>query len=391
MRYCRDKIREDSGVIAEMSRWLTEESSRIFDSDKVRYSARIREAENVIRNMRDTITENADRWESEIDAIKYRIQNDVSYGFDEIGIKTWLETVLRGDEVPVTRTAPVARISAAASRTNRLQMASGLLGDADAQITVYTDNEVVIQVQAESGGTLVPVDDARVTYRDALDPDSEAEDRYPDKGVVLIPINNLTSDEYDVYHLAVDIDGTASGYQHVVFENLDIERGTVYTCLLTPVGESAANADEGRPYPSMMSFDTKDIMKSEYDMIYFPANDYEIEIHLGVENADAVQSVKMRYYDLDGDACDVDPTDIAGNEYIFKGPWKQRFSPFATEDQRPAFIITDTEGTQTFPSQLVSMKGATDEPINEGTGAEGGVFANVLGDPLQLSCKIPVE
>ena len=98
----------------------------------------------------------------------------------------------------------------------------------------------------------------------------------------------------------------------------------------------------------------------------------------------------MRYYDLDGDACDVEPTSIAGNEYIFKGPWKQRFSPFATEDQRPAFFITDAEGTQTFPSQLVSMKGATDEPINEGTGAEGGVFANVLGDPLQLSCKIPI-
>ena len=211
LRYCRDKIREDSGVIAEMSRWLTEESSRIFDSDKVRYSARIAEAQHRLKLSRDYIADNADHLESRIARIKWRIQNDVSYGFDEIGIKTWLEAVLRGDEVPVTRTAPVTRTSAAASRRNRLQMASGLVGDADAQITVYTDNEVVIQVQAESGGDLVPVDDAKVTFRDALDPASEAEDRYPDKGVVLIPINNLTSDEYDVYHLAVDIDGTASG------------------------------------------------------------------------------------------------------------------------------------------------------------------------------------
>lgn len=167
-----------------------------------------------------------------------------------------------------------------------------------------------------------------------------------------------------------------------------MERGTIYNCLLTPDGGSAANDNENRPYPYKMSFATHDIMLTEYDMVYSVANDYEFDVCIGLSNADDIQGVKMRYYDYKGNPCDVDPTNQTGDVYTFSGPWKQRFSPYV-KDQCPAFIITDSQGDQTFSSKLVSVQSATDAPINEGTGPDGGVFANVL-DTFKGSFTIPV-
>ena len=386
MRYYRDQLNEASALIAEMSRWLQEERSSIFDSDAARYSAKISEAQHEIGLLRASILEKADAWDASIATYKHYLQFGPSEEDHMLGIGEWLNDLLTDDK-PVVKTAKITRTNAADSLSNRLQMASGLLGDADAQITVYTDNEVVVQVQAESGGELVPVDGVPVNVRDALNPDSEWTGYTTQMGAVLVPVNGLTADEYDVFHLNVDIDPTAMGYQHIVFDDLDMERGTLYNCVLTPIGGSAANDGE-RPYPYKMSFITHDIMYSEYHMIYSYVNDYKIDITVGVANADSLQDIKLRYYDLDGNACDVSPTSHSGDTYVFNGAWKQIFSPYASKDQRPAIIMTDSQGEKTFASKLVSLKSATDEPINAGTGPDGGVFANVL-DKFTASFTIP--
>ncbi len=62
-----------------------------------------------------------------------------------LGVGEWIELLLKDDK-PVVKTAALTRTNNSNSRASRLQMASGLLGDADAQITVYSDNEVVIQL-----------------------------------------------------------------------------------------------------------------------------------------------------------------------------------------------------------------------------------------------------
>ena len=389
LRFYRDQLREDSGVIAEMSRWLEEERSAIFDSDAARYNARIAEAEQEIKEIRSYVLDNADGWTKSINMFRQYQQYGPTDGFGEPAIGIWLTSLLQGGDAPVSTTAPITRVSATASRMNRLKQASGLGGDAEAQITVYSDNEVVIMLQAEVDGKLVAVDGAIVKIRDALNPDSQWEQYDYQDGAVLVPINKLTADKYDVFHLGVDIDPTDLGYQHLVFDNLDMEPGTLYNCLLTPTGGSAANADGERPYPYKMSFATHDIMKSEYDMVYSIANDYEFEVSVGVANTNDIKGIKMRYYDAKGNACEVDPTGQSGDVYTFKGPWKQRFSPYVKKDQCPAFIISDSQGDRTFTSQLVSVKSATDEPINVGTGPDGGVFANVLGK-FKGSFTIPV-
>ena len=70
LRFYRDQLREDSGVIAEMSRWLEEERSAIFDSDAARYYARIAEAEQEIKEIRSYVLDNADGWTKSINMFR---------------------------------------------------------------------------------------------------------------------------------------------------------------------------------------------------------------------------------------------------------------------------------------------------------------------------------
>lgn len=384
LRYYRDQLEQASGVIAEMSRWLEEESSALFGSDQVRYSARIEEAARKIVEIRKSVVEKADGWTADI----VKLQHPEGIGGPTVG--KWMTNLLSGNSEPIFQSAPITRVSAANTRASRLMRASGLTGDQEATVTVYSDNEVVILLQAEADGKLVPVDGADLTIRDVLNPDSQGVDYSYDNGCLLVPINQLTADEFDVFHLEVQIDPTAVGYRDISFEDLDLERGAPYTCILTPLDSPANGLRAANPYVYMMSFNGRDIMQSEYEMIYSPANDYEFEIHVGVRNpsGETLPTLLMRYYEnkdiYEPEECWAEPVRQDGDVYVFKGPWKQLFTPNADEDQRPTFMFgKDAPESMTFPSQLVSVKGATDSPLNEGTGPDGGVFANVLGKGFQ--------
>ena len=391
LRYYRDQLEQASGVIAEMSRWLEEESSALFGSDQVRYSARIEEAARKIVEIRKSVVEKADGWTADI----VKLQHPEGIGGPTVG--KWMTNLLSGNSEPIFQSAPITRVSAANTRASRLMRASGLTDDQEATVTVYTDNEVVILLQAEVDGKLVAVDGATVTIRDILNPSSQEEEYAYDNGCVLVPINKLTADQFDVFHLEVKIDPTAQGYRDISFEDLDLERGAPYTCILAPLDSPANGLRAANPYVYMMSFNGKDIMQSEYDMIYSPANDYEFEIHVGVRNpsGETLPTLLMHYYKNKNVAgleeCWAEPTSQEGDVYVFKGTWKQLFSPNAEEGEQPTFMFgKDASASMTFPSQLRSIKGATDNPINEGTGPDGGVFANVLGKGLSMSFKIPV-
>ena len=397
LRFYRDQLEEASGVIAEMSRWLVEERSAIFDSDAVRYSARIAEAEREIREIRNFIMDKADDWSDQISRLRQYQQSGSSTMLGESAVGTWLTGLLQEDDAPVSTTVPITRVNAAASRVNRLKQASGLVGDVEARITVYTDNEVVISLAAEQDGKLIPVNGAVVSARDALNPYSDWQTYPYENGTVMIPINRLTADEYDLFHIEAKIDPTAQGYRDIYYEDLDLERGELYTCMLTPLDSPANDIGASKAYPYMMSFNGKDIMQSEYKMIYSAANDYKFEIRVGIRNSSGGENTKltMVYYENNGPRkslkrCEVEPTSRNGDVYTFRGPWKQLFSPYASKEQRPAFELSENGSKTVFVSQLVSIKSATDTPINEGTGAEGGVFANVLGKGFTGAFKIPV-
>ena len=406
LRYYQDQLKEASGVIAEMSRWMGEDGASMFDSDRVRYSARIEEAEQEIIDIRTVIVENADAWAAQIDSLQRYLQFGPTGSADDgPWIGEWISALLSDSGEPVSNTATVSRVSPTASRMSRLSAAAGVASNTvdDVKITVIDESEVALVLQTGTNEKPVPVKDISVKASDALKPESVAETYTTnEKGTVVLPINKFTQDEFDVIHLRLEVDPTAQGYLDYIVEDLDLEKGEVYTNTLTPIGEASADGTvsnaQDDPYVYMMSFDKKDIMHSQYDMIYSPVNNYEFEIRVGVKNTEgkSLPDLLMRYYTNDGGwsvkECWASPTGREGDVYVFKGAWKSKFAPLADQSkgQWPTFMFGKDAGANlTFPSMLKSNQSATEEPINEGTGPNGGVFANVLGKGLGAGFKIP--
>ena len=406
LRYYQDQLTEASGVIAEYGRRMQEEQDSLFDSDRVRWSACIEEAEAEIVEIRRIIADNSADWERKINVLSLYVQcGPSSQGEQTQDEWKWMNDLLFSGESPVTNTAKVTRVSAANSRMNRLSTAAGTVAnDVDAKITVLSENEVGIVLQTGDRQKPVPLKGVSVKVRDALKKDAQLLGYTTnDNGVARIPVNQFKMDEFEVIHLYVEVDPRPQGYRDFVIEDLDMAKGEPYVLTPKPINGQSANGDaanaEGDVYPYMMCFNGRDIMNSQYDMIYNTTNDYEFEIKVGFRNTAGknLPGLVMRYYgagrvgDSAGDVY-VEPTHRDGDVYTFKGKWKQLITPTAgkDKDRKPVTFMfgKDAAGNLTFPSQLVSHRSATDAPIDEGTGSST-VFQTVLEKNFSLGFKIP--
>ncbi|MBR2797169.1 MAG: hypothetical protein IKE17_05410 [Clostridia bacterium] len=413
LRWHQDQLTEASNTIAEMSRRMEEEGDGMFDSDKVRWSARIEEATREIVEIRQTIAANSDLWEKRIEEIQDNMVFGPAGDAESQAIGTWMDTLFRESGQPQTNQTSVSRVSPNASRSGRLSSAAGLAANdvADAKITVITENEVAIVLQTGTKEKPVPVKGVDVWADDVLNNDDPVLCYHSNEnGAVVLPVNLFRTDEFDVVHLRLKVDPTKQGFRDYVVEDMDLEKGEVLTHTLTPINDAPANPAggaavnaEGDPYVYMMSFGTKDIMHKEYDMVYSPLNDYEFEIKVGVRNTEGkkLPDLLMRYYrygktDLGPsfdklEECWASPTRKEGDVYVFKGKWKQLFAPKTNKAQRPTFMFgKDAPASLTFRSQLVSQQSATEKPLNEGTGPNGGIFSTVLSQGMSFGFMIPV-
>ncbi|MER2142925.1 MAG: hypothetical protein ABS888_03950, partial [Eubacteriales bacterium] len=102
LRYYQDQLTEASGVIAEYGRLMQEEGTSLFDSDRVRYSACIEEAEAEITEIRKIIAANAEEWEGQITLLSMFLRYGPSSQGDVQEDWAWINTVLSGGGEPVT-------------------------------------------------------------------------------------------------------------------------------------------------------------------------------------------------------------------------------------------------------------------------------------------------
>ncbi len=408
LRYYRDQLEQKSVVIGEMKRKLEEEADSLFPSDTVRLSWQIQEAADSIKALRSEIVANAREWNKHIKALLDEITGN---GESNIGDK--LSALFTEEGIIRENHANASRVRPAASRMSRLSGAAGIASDIDVKVTVISEGQVGIVFQTGDPDHPTPVggDNVKVRVSDVLNPDLPVQEANPDPdtGTVIISVNTFTLDDCDVLHLRLEADPTAAGYRDFVVENLDVEVGEISTFNLVPIGSATAagparhsdSADD--PYCYMMSFAGMDIMNKEYDMVYSSMNDYALDIRVGVKNpaGKELPQLLLRYYSNQGDimpevayaeptSVEDDPDQSGGKIYTYTGTWRQTFSPSATSDQRPAFCFGKDDGALTFVSQLVSMQSATDSPINEGTGPDGGIFGNVLGKGFSAGFSLPV-
>ena len=408
LRYYRDQLDANSNLIAETKRQLEEQADRFYPSDRVRLSFQIDEAVNGIKSLRTAIVTNARSWEKHVDEIlnvlngsgKSNIGPDLSSLFMESGI------------IRETHTG-ASRVKPAASRLSRLSGAAGIASDIDVKVTVLSEGQIGLVFQTGNPDNPTPVggENVKIRVSDVLNPELPVLEANPDPdtGTAVFTVNTFTQDENDVLHLRLEVDPTAAGYRDFVIEDLDVEDGEIPSFSLVPTGSAtlagpARNSNSADdPYCYMMSFAGKDIMNKEYDMVYSTMNDYALDIRIGIKNPAGKQlpQLLLRYYSNQGDimpevayaeptSVEDDPDQPGGKIYTYTGTWRQTFSPSATSDQRPAFCFGKDDGALTFMSQLVSMQSATDSPINEGTGPDGGIFGNVLGKGFSAGFSMPI-
>jgi len=406
MRYYQTRLRECSSLIAEMKAALEDDDYGLFDSDRVRYSARIEEAAANLTEDRQYIVENIDAWEAKAGELQYYLTMGPA-GEDKTKpfVGAYLSELFTVDD-PVANTAKVTAVTASNSRLSRLAADAGLSANdgVDVEIDVLSDRQIGFSLVTEKGGKNTPMPGVSVTVKDALNPKSvEITYTSNDKGNVILPTNQFTTDEYDSIHVKLTVNGEAKGYRDILIDDLDLDLGEPYEIVMKPlsavgnaVGEDslAANATGG-PYLKSAEFGSKDILYSNYDMIYSAANDYQVEIKVVLEGAAGQPDMTMTWYENDGSfsqlkKCTATASPQNGNVYIFKGPWKQKFSPNAKKEQRPTFSFKEGGKTYSFTSRLVSVRAATEQPLSAGTGPNGGVFSKVLGSGMGFSTDIPL-
>ena len=245
LRWHQDQLTEASNTIAELSRRMEEEGDGMFDSDKVRWSARIEEATREIVEIRQSIADNSDLWEKRIEEIQDNMVFGPAGDAESQAVGTWMDTVFRESGQPQTNRTSVSRVSPNASRSGRLSSAAGLAVNdvADAKITVISENEVAIVLQTGTVEKPVPVKGVDVWADDVLNDDDPVLCYHSNEnGAVVLPVNLFRTDEFDVVHLRLKVDPTKQGFRDYVVEDMDLEKGEVFTHTLTPINDTSANA-----------------------------------------------------------------------------------------------------------------------------------------------------
>ena len=213
LRWYQDQLTEASNTIAELSRRMEEEGDGMFDSDKVRWSARIEAAAREITEIRQTVVANADTWEKRIEELQdYTVLGPAGDEEDSQFVGAWMDSLFRQSGQPQTNSVSVSRVSPNASRSDRLSSAAGLAANdvADAKITVITENEVAIVLQTGTKEKPVPVADVDVWVDDVLNDDDPVLCYHSNEnGAVVLPVNLFRTDEFDVVHLHLRVDPTA--------------------------------------------------------------------------------------------------------------------------------------------------------------------------------------
>ena len=328
----------------------------------------------------------------------------------EGSVAQWLSSLFTAESEVVTNSAPVTAVSNALSRSSRLSAAAGVRSnDADASVTVISKDQICLSFVTGVNQQRQGVPGVVVRFKDASIADAQLSEPIESNamGLVILPTNLFVADEYDEVHLYVEVDPRKQGFRNYIIEDLEVSLGQTFMDTLVPMddegeeeGGTVSNATS-EPYMISASFNGKDIMHSEYEMIYSPANNalFTVKAVFYEPEGSQLPDLVMSWYENEGgfrslkqywmEPTSKQTTSEGYQEYTFTAKWKQRFSPNASEEQRPTFSF-GKEGALKFPTKLVALRSATSVPLNEGTGPEGGVYANVIGEGLGMSFKIPI-
>ena len=409
-QYCQTRTRECITVIEQNAELLANETDGLFDYEKARLSEQIREATVELEALRDAIVDISTE-----ELVTVTSAQSIIDGTAEPEFSAWMSAVLDADDDPKathTSTATV-RKSAPSTRVARMSANESVLSEAatqDVRVLVISENEFTIVIKGTDNKPVVGVP---VTVKDlngkavktAMTQDASI-------GYAKFDANDFVCNYDKEMEISLEVDGSAQGYRSFSIPWLIIKRGGHRDEHLDPLEGSVSKANgAGRvafsaaeagsavePYIRSACFNGYDILRQDKTTIISSLNDAAVNFEVVVEHASgaSVKAPVLHYWQNERSDHAVAPKEKTmtptstqrvsdtQTKYIWRSTWKRDLSPDINDEQRPFFVLPDTD--EKIETTLVPVRAAIDEPT-----VQPGDFTmeNVMGEGFGTTFEIP--
>ena len=383
IRWCRDMLQQKSSVIAPRKSIIG--NSEYSRSEQLTASREIEEALDTIREIRSELAQNADTWMQNAKNWYAAMTGGPSAnGLGEEAFSAWVDAVVAADtKAPLNGSVAADSLHDRTSSgvlSNRLAPRTSILGDASETVTVtVVDKEsICFVVTNDEDGT--PLADATVTVTDMDNPTFSETLKTAETGAVITNANKYTPDEYANLNLLIQVD--LDGHRSFLTENVQMQKGESLTNTMTQ--------DDGQPYVYSASFNSHDILKSQYSAFFSKKNDKSFPIRVVTDRA---CDITLIYTGADGQEhrvtlsaspCSGDTPEYRGKyEAVFQDTWKSIIKPESTVS---VSLKTADGKTSDQPLMLKLVASFRDEPLTS-LGDFLGEFAKIGAAGVEIPGK----
>ena len=419
-RFLRDSITDDVTLIENNAERLANLKDRLFDSEKARLSAQLREAADHLEDLRARVLALKEHEMGESAGLQ-----GVILGASDPAFSQWLHEVQSSGEGVQRSTVSVSAVQVVDANTRMSRMTSGrrVLSNDDAQdvtVLVIKKDQFAIELH---GVDNQPVGGVNITIKDLNGKTVETKTTDAQFGSVVFDASNYVNDFDFTMELSIEADASGVGYRSFYIPWTIMPQGFVRRetlVLLTGPEAKAekangtraekearaiADAAEGKvkPYISACMFNGLDILRQDLTTYISPLDDADIDFTVTVvhkENEDPGDPVlHYQYYDFKSKETGwekmtpgrkesgKDPeTNDFYTTYVYTKKWKQYLRPDIFKEERPYFVIPSTK--EEYHTKLAPVRGKVDQPISTGQEAVNP-FTTVFTKGFGMNFTLP--
>jgi hypothetical protein len=405
----QNRLTENRLIIAQNIEILANSGDSLFDYEKRRYSAQIRESMEELESLRTEVLAYADP------SLVGRFGAPLLGGNYMPEITSWMRDVLDSADSPELRTGYTQTVTDTGNASNTLSLRLSAAGGQRVlnqkasdtfHVQVLDQNEFAISIR---GAENKPLAGVKITVKD-LNGTSEitkvSED--PNIGSAVFSCSDFVCDWDQEMELALTVDGTELGYRSFYIPWMRMKRGGSRTETLMKLTDplspgtmlTEADGTTEHPYAYACTFNGKDILKTEKTIQISELNDYSFDFAIEVKNPSgrSYSPPVLHFWSYNGSMASGSPKEFTmtpsssqktenGIRYVYTGKWKKLLSPDISKDQRPYFVFPDTGAQQ--KTQAIPVRSKIDQPVIGGT-ESGSPLREVFGEGLNISCNIPI-
>ncbi|MDD6050259.1 MAG: hypothetical protein PUC00_03150 [Clostridiales bacterium] len=369
------RLTEQSYVIDSMMDRLS--SDEYSETEKARAARKLESAAETIREIRETVVQNAADWEKKIDRWMSVLRGDYIGEDQETFVESsWVYIVMEWNPVIAqTQTSAAALYPKGETLLARLSPVRSALADTEQDVTLNVVSQKNFVVSVKHGS--IPVQLAAVCAQQGGDM------------LTGTPLQN-GGYSFNVSDFQMNADGeieldllvSSPFCRSVHFKQLCVKKGQILNVSL--------KTDDGCPYVLEATLDDSDILHNQYGIYYSSFNDLERSINVTVSGVeDGVHYCALEYTDASsGKRVRTEVQAIQPNKQTvtFRGKWNQLLKP----GEKLEILLGDSrelQRSERFLTSLTVQRGPVEKPLFETTKAFSDAF-NPLGSGF-LSFTLP--